>query len=121
MTDTYKRRYFLHQVWSLAPLLGVALIGACGDSSRSKKENNPPSGTPPAAASPCALDALSQQERQQRDALGYTDETPIAEQTCDNCKLYIPESETKPCGTCTLFKGPVASAGYCTYWADSTV
>lgn len=63
------------------------------------------------------LTGVSEGEIEKREKLGYVKESPIAENQCSNCKLYIP-SETDPgCGKCMLFAGPVHATGYCTYWA----
>jgi hypothetical protein len=45
------------------------------------------------------------------------DDSPIAENQCNNCNLYLPPKGDKPCGGCILFQGPVQPEGYCTYWA----
>ncbi len=121
MTDTCKRRKFIQQAFQFTSLLGIiTVVGGCGDGAPKEAKDVQPDAAP-AQVNPCNLETLTEQESKQRDALGYTDETPIPEQTCENCKLYIPENDTKPCGTCTLFKGPVALGGYCTYWADRAV
>lgn len=121
MTDTYKRRKFIQQAFLYIALPGIITVaGGCGDGAPKEAKREQPEAAP-ANVDPCKLETLTEQELKQRDALGYTAETPIPEQTCENCKLYIPENDTKPCGTCTLFKGPVALGGYCTYWADRAV
>lgn len=75
----------------------------------------------PASSNPCDIASLTEQDIKNRKALGYADHTPIPEKNCDGCKLYIPANDTKKCGTCALFKGPVEPEGYCTYWADKTI
>ncbi len=64
------------------------------------------------------LSEVAEVEIKKRQALGYSEKTPIDDQNCKNCKLFIPAPEGKPCGGCILFKGPVFEAGYCTYWAE---
>lgn len=66
------------------------------------------------------LTGLPQEEKEKRNSLGYVENTPIRENTCDNCQLYLPPTESRRCGGCQLFKGPVMPNGYCTYWAPST-
>jgi len=63
------------------------------------------------------LEGLDDAEISKRNQLGYTEETPIEENTCGNCQLYLPPKEDQPCGGCQLFKGPVYEKAYCTYWA----
>ncbi|MBX2816614.1 MAG: high-potential iron-sulfur protein [Saprospiraceae bacterium] len=43
--------------------------------------------------------------------------SPLEESSCQNCNLWLPSQNDLPCGGCTLFAGPVAAEGYCTYWA----
>lgn len=113
-----ERRKFIRQVFRYSSFMGLLIITGCNGSEKAAEKKLEPALT---ASDPCRLEDLTEQDLKQRNALGYTDETPIAEQTCENCKLYIPENNTKTCGTCTLFKGPVAIGGYCTYWADKNI
>ena len=52
-----------------------------------------------------------------REKLGYVQESPIPDNQCDNCNLYLPPKEGQKCGGCMLFKGSVFASAYCTYWA----
>jgi hypothetical protein len=63
------------------------------------------------------LEGLDEAEIAKRKQLGYTEETPIRENTCGNCQLYLPPKEGQSCGGCQLFEGPVFEEAYCTYWA----
>ncbi|MBD3628800.1 high-potential iron-sulfur protein [Cyclobacterium sp.] len=66
----------------------------------------------------CAdLTGLSEDELEKRKSLGYEEETPVSDNRCDNCQLYLPPTEKRKCGGCQLFKGPVKAGAYCTYWA----
>ena len=49
--------------------------------------------------------------------MGYVKQSPIPEKQCGNCNLWLPPLAGKDCGACQLFKGPVYTAGHCTYWA----
>lgn len=70
------------------------------------------------AAAECeGYDQLTAAQLQQRAALAYVDNTPIAAQRCDNCSFYTVPEGGAACGGCQLFPGPVAPAGYCTGWA----
>jgi hypothetical protein len=66
------------------------------------------------------LGGLPEEEIDKRNGLGYVEKTPIPENNCDNCQLYLPPTATRKCGGCQLFKGPVMEEGYCTYWAPQT-
>ncbi|MEX0883477.1 MAG: high-potential iron-sulfur protein [Cyclobacteriaceae bacterium] len=63
------------------------------------------------------LSGLSEEEKNKRKTLGYLEETPIPENNCANCQLYLPPVGERKCGGCQLFKGPVKENAYCTYWA----
>jgi len=63
------------------------------------------------------LRRVSEAERTKRKSFGYVSKTPIADNQCSNCNLYLPPKEAQACGKCILFEGPVQSEGYCTYWA----
>ena len=52
-----------------------------------------------------------------RQKFAYLSESPISDNQCDNCNLYLPAKPGNKCGGCMLFKGPVEPSGYCTYWA----
>lgn len=63
------------------------------------------------------LTGLSEEELEKRKSLGYEEVTPVSDNRCDNCQLYLPPTEKRKCGGCQLFKGPVKAGAYCTYWA----
>ncbi|WP_154856428.1 high-potential iron-sulfur protein [Cyclobacterium xiamenense] len=66
----------------------------------------------------CAdLTGLDPAELEKRKSLGYESITPISDNRCDNCQLYLPPTVERKCGGCQLFKGPVEAGAYCTYWA----
>ena len=91
-------------------LLGfVPLLQACGEA---KKQQEAYEGDP------CEdLRSVSEAELAKRKSFGYVSETPIADNQCSNCNLYLPPKEAQACGKCILFEGPVKARGYCTYWA----
>ncbi|MBM3402068.1 MAG: hypothetical protein FJY21_07130 [Bacteroidetes bacterium] len=67
---------------------------------------------------PCDdLTGVSAEEVAKRKKLAYVNKTPIPDNHCSNCALYLPAAKDKPCGGCMLFKGPVRAEGYCAYWA----
>jgi hypothetical protein len=63
------------------------------------------------------LQGLPEEELNKRKQLGYVEESPVDENSCDNCQLYLPPNPERKCGGCQLFKGPVKENAYCTYWA----
>ena len=59
---------------------------------------------------------LSHEQIVTRKSLGYTDQTPIATRTCDNCKLYTNPVNNNACGGCLVLSGPIHPKGYCKSW-----
>lgn len=111
------RRYFIKRaIGAGALLLGNAFIFSCGNrgpAPAKKEEKHIPSSCKD-------LTGISKEEIEKRKKLGYVEETPIAENKCSNCKLYLPPADASGCGSCTLFKGPVEAEGYCAYYAPLT-
>lgn len=111
-------------MFQLGSLFAVAGIAACkgGNDPKAVKDtvgtSEEKTGIATNQADPCDIQALTEKDRSNRKALGYVEQTPIPEKKCETCKLYVPANESKNCGTCALFKGPVTPEGYCTYWAD---
>ena len=69
-------------------------------------------------ADPCSdLSGISDNDIAVREKLGYVKESPLPDNQCQNCNLFLPQKEGQACGGCMLFKGPVYASGYCTYWA----
>ncbi|WP_374756116.1 high-potential iron-sulfur protein [Dyadobacter frigoris] len=48
-------------------------------------------------------------------------QSPSPESHCSNCQLWLPKKDSKDCGNCQIFKGPVYAQGYCTYWAPQMI
>ncbi len=110
------RRAFLGRVAALG-FGASAFLTACGGG----EEAAPASGAAPGGsviAAECeGYDALTPEELQPRQALGYVDNTPDPAQHCSNCRFYNAPAGGAACGGCQLFKGPVAPGGYCNSWA----
>lgn len=129
-TGPLNRRSFLSRIALLgaAGLGGGSLLAACGGGeaeSGGTEDGEAASGSTTAEAdvqaSECeGYDQLSEQALQQRETLGYVDETPDVNKVCTNCQFYKPTYELasgdSPCVGCQLFKGPVAPNGYCNSW-----
>ena len=108
------RRTFIRQYGRLTAALagGGVLLPRCVS-----KDTESGSKAKPTSANPCQdLDGVSAAEIQKRENLGYVSESPIEDNQCNNCNLYLPPQD-KACGGCILFEGPVEAEGYCTYWA----
>lgn len=91
----------------------LALAG-CGKKSRQEEE---PSAVGRNVKSCDDLSAISEEDLATRTKLGYVTETPLPDNHCSNCNLYLPPVDGQRCGGCMLFKGPVFADAYCTYWA----
>ena len=111
----FSRRTFIRKL-ACAPILtagGGLLLAACGSGQTEKNQQETE-----AVSDPCSdLSGISAEEIQKRESLGYVEETPIPDNRCNNCNLYLPPGENQACGGCMLFKGPVYAEAYCTYWA----
>lgn len=108
----HSRRTFVNRLVSAASaMLAGALAIACAGKKPDAEQ---------AAHDVTSCDDLSQvseQDRATRRKLGYMKESPIADNQCQNCNLYLPPKAGHSCGGCMLFQGPVYPTGYCTYWA----
>lgn len=120
--SSLSRRDFLGRFAVLGALgLGVSSLAACGGGEQ-PAETAPDGAAAPAdgdvIAAQCeGYDALTEQDLQIRQTLGYVDDTPNPDQHCSNCRFYTQPAGGSPCGGCTLFQGPVAPGGYCNSWA----
>lgn len=104
---SFSRRDFVKSlsIFGVAGLGASTVLSACGG------------GDSGASADPCGdLTGLTEQEKQTRNLFQYVAETPNPAQRCDNCEFWIDDAFESPCGGCTLFKGPVAPAGWCNSW-----
>lgn len=108
MTKHYSRRTFFF-------LSGFGIILASCESKNKKDSNEKPVV---ASDDPCTdFSGVSDTELKKRSQLGYVKQSPSAESHCSNCQLWLPRKDSKDCGNCQIFKGPVLPQAYCTYWA----
>lgn len=106
------RRVFIEKITLSASVAAMA-CGACNDGKSAASD-----GSTAASADPCAdLSGVSENDRALRRNFAYVKESPVPDNHCDNCNLYLPATKGATCGGCMLFKGPVHEKGYCTYWA----
>lgn len=109
------RREFVSQfIGASAVVVPIASVFVgCG-----KKSESDTGTTADVAPSNCRdLTGVSKEDLAVREKLAYVNESPIPDNQCANCNLYLPPGGEKKCGGCMLFKGPVEAGGYCTYWA----
>lgn len=117
------RRTFLKQA-GFAGLAGVGFVlglTACGgDSQEGAATGSSSSAAKPAAksaADPCSdLAGLTPDEMATRTTFQYKKVTDDPAKVCTNCNFWIPQAEGKPCGGCTLVKGPIHPGGGCISW-----
>jgi len=86
----------------VAALVTLPIAGSCG----SKESNLVCSDTT----------GLTAAEIQTRTALGYKEQSPHADKTCDGCKFFTAPRQENGCGTCTIMRGKVHPKGYCNSW-----
>jgi hypothetical protein len=113
-SKSLNRKDFLKQfgLMGVAAVGATTLISACGGGS---SEPATQAAAPAAAVDPCTdVSALTENDLTLRKNLNYVEETPNAEQRCDNCQLY--KQPENGCGGCLLFAGPVTAAGWCSSW-----
>ena len=108
-----KRRSFLQQL-KIGGLLGSIslpwLIGC-------EQKKNPADAVGAEPIDCNDTSSVSAEDKAIRLKLGYVSESPMQDNHCSNCNLFLPGTAKNKCGGCMLFKGPVQEAGYCTYWA----
>jgi hypothetical protein len=125
MTEQSSRKQFLKQCGAFtASFVGGIFLAACGGGTQKQPEEKS-DGKKAGAGEPNPTDcndlgALSQAELDKRKSLGYVKEAPGPDTRCEVCKLYLPPSEGRHCGNCSLFKGPVDTNASCTYFAPLT-
>lgn len=121
-----KRKDFLKSIAFTAASSSI-LLAACGGETKTEEkaaETTAPAAesTPaPAAETPAAtasgdcndLSGLAEADIKQRESVQYVAKSTEADKNCSNCRFYQAGS---PCGTCQLFKGPIAAEGYCKSW-----
>lgn len=109
-----RREFTLKSIISLPALLVAGVIGGCGE----KKETGQVASSPRLSVDACSdLSGVPENDIELRKKFAYVSESPIADNQCNNCNLFLPAKAGEKCGGCLLFKGPVYPSGYCTYWA----
>ncbi|MDA0195157.1 MAG: high-potential iron-sulfur protein [Bacteroidetes bacterium] len=107
-----RRQFIQRNISILTGVFGSTLLAACGTKEATQQQQKEP------VTNACEdLSGLEETDLKTREGLGYVKLTLLSEEQCDNCNLWLPPSEGKECGGCTLIKGPIYPTGYCTYWA----
>ena len=117
-----RRNFINNSIRTVTAFPVVALfLNACNSATESKtateskKEEQKPAAK---ATDPCEdFTGVTEADLQARQKMGYVKASPIAESKCQNCQLFLPFKDSPGCGKCQLFKGPVLTGAYCTYWA----
>ena len=116
--DSNSRRLFLHRAWQscAAFVAAAAAFTGCGKQEKQEKEDTGTAAT--SEPKDCSdLSNITEEQIAVREKLGYVKESPLPDNQCQNCNLFLPPKEGAKCGGCMLFKGPVYAEAYCTYWA----
>ena len=100
MRDDKRSRRSALKVLAAVPMLGSAVLMACGKKSEPDSCND--------------VGALSEPEKMARSALQYSDRSPQPDKHCKECNLYQAPPDPSQCGTCQIVKGPIHPQGYCT-------
>ncbi|MGJ7029653.1 high-potential iron-sulfur protein [Niabella hirudinis] len=120
------RRRFLKGIFLSATttVFGAALLQSCGGNEPAAKEPATPAKADKPAAAPEApgtaiIDSsqMTQEDFDKRKSLGYVEKSPMEDNRCENCALYLKPEGDKKYGGCQLLRGPISPDGYCPYWA----
>lgn len=111
------RRTFLQKLTALgtAGVLTPVVLSACGGGDGDGAQSGDASAGN-GDFSCMDTTGLSDAEIQQREATNYVDETPIEDQYCANCQLYVEPEAGAQCGGCQVVPGPIHPDGYCDLW-----
>jgi len=115
MVSVSRRKFFLRLAGSAGVFLTTVLLwGNCGGK-KAEEKGDTVSGD---SVDPCSdLSGVPENDIKLREKFAYVKQSPIPDNKCNNCNLYLPPKEGSQCGGCMLFKGPVYPSAYCTYWA----
>ena len=115
MVSVSRRRFILESVRRSGVLVTILFVFSKCREKNVEDKSNVSSGD---NQDPCSdLSGVPENQVELRKKFAYVKESPIADNHCNNCNLYLPPKSGDACGSCLLFKGPVNPSGYCTYWA----
>lgn len=115
LPDLSRRKFFTSFGARAGRILGVGMVLVkCAPAKKEEKRT----ASDASADDPCSDYAdVPDKDQELRRKFAYVSNSPIPDNQCSNCNLYLPPANGSPCGGCMLFKGPVHASGYCTYWA----
>ncbi len=107
----YSRRTFISKWFGTGSLIlgGAVVIKSCDLKKPAVEDKKEAS----ANFSCDDFSRVSKSEMEKRQKFAYVEKSPVAENYCGNCSMYVPQGQEKACGGCMLFKGPVLASGYC--------
>ncbi len=113
---TLDRRAFLERAMMIGLAAGSAgLVSACDGGDAKKSGGTGRSKTSRKGDGGCSdLGDLKPADIKVREQLAYVEVSKVQGKNCLNCGLF---QAKKPCGGCSVIKGPIAEKGYCTAWA----
>jgi hypothetical protein len=114
-SSTFSRRAFISRLAAMSAMSISVIAAFSGCDKKNQKVETADTAAEPVDCRD--LSAVSKEDIAIREKLAYVNESPMPDNQCANCNLYLPPSGGKKCGGCMLFKGPVEAKGYCTYWA----
>lgn len=114
MNGRHSRREFIETAAGMITL-GLLALSGCGDRKNNSSQDQPLDQEPVSSCDD--LKGINENDLALRKKLGYVEKSPIADNQCENCNLFLPPKPDQACGGCMLFKGPVFTGAYCTYWA----
>ena len=110
-----RRTFFSEFSLTAASLFAAGIFFNSCDRQKAGEQIQPGDGGPGDSCSD--LTGVPASDIELREKFAYVEESPIADNQCNNCNLFFPPKPEEKCGGCMLFKGPVNLSGYCTYWA----
>ena len=122
------RRTFLRQLLTVGTvgLIMPGLLTACGAQAAEPTATTASATAPETvavadtAATSCQAETdLTAQDRQTRQSVAYSDQSPRADQSCRNCRFYQKPTMNASCGGCQILRGAVAATGHCNAWIAS--
>lgn len=110
------RRSFLRRLSAagLASLGGGTLLSACASEAGDRQSDG---GATASSEGPCTdLSGLTEAEKETRQTFEYVSSSPKPDELCKGCQFWLAPEGSRPCGGCTVVKGPINPQGWCKVW-----
>lgn len=114
--STSRRNLLITSLKGVAGIAAASLVAPLLSCQKSSAANEPMPLANKSSSAQCPEQSLSEQEQSIRSSLRYVDQSPIAQKTCANCKIYTLPNNNSLCGGCKIVPGPIHPQGYCTAW-----